>query len=84
MTVGDGNDFVGSCLNIASRLQKLSLLSFAVSRRGIDLTMNPKLANKFVLKQVELRGIGKEELVFVRNSEFQALPAKEQKLFKEP
>jgi len=46
--------------------------------------MNPKLANKFVLKQVELRGIGKEELVFVRNSEFQALPAKEQKLFKEP
>ncbi len=83
MTVGDGNDFVGSCLNIASRLQKLSTLSFAVSRRGIDLTKNPTLAKEFVLKQMELRGIGKEELVFVRDSEFQALPARERKLFKE-
>jgi len=84
MTVGDGNDFVGSCLNIASRLQKLSMLSFAISRRGIDIKKNTTLAKEFVLKQVELRGIGKEELVYVRDSEFQVLPAKDRKLFKEP
>lgn len=84
MTVGDGNDFVGSCLNIASRLQKLSMLSFAISRRGIDLTKNKVLAKEFVLKQVELRGIGKEELVYVRDSELRVLPAKERKFFKEP
>jgi class 3 adenylate cyclase len=84
MTVGDGNDFVGSCLNIASRLQKLSLLSFAISRRGLDLTDHPSMAKVLVLKQVELRGIGKEELVYVLDSELEALPAKEKKLFKEP
>ena len=84
MTVGDGNDFVGSCLNIASRLQKLSMLSFAISRRGIDLTKKTSLARRFVLKQVELRGIGKEELVYVLDSELQDLPARERKLFKEP
>jgi len=84
MTVGDGNDFVGSCLNIASRLQKLSMLSFAISRRGIDLTRGKRAPKEFVIKKVELRGIGKEELVYVRKSELEALPAKERKLFKEP
>ncbi len=84
MTVGDGNDFVGSCLNIASRLQKLSMLSFAISRRGINRTNYSALNKEFVLKQVELRGIGKEELVYVSNSELQALPGKERKFFKEP
>ena len=83
MTVGGGEDFVGSCLNIASRLQKLSSLSFAVSRRGIDLRLRSGLSKQFVLKQVELRGIGKEELVWVMESEFKLLSAKEQRLFKE-
>ena len=38
----------------------------------------------FVLKKVELRGIGKEELVYVKEHEFDALRAAERKLFKEP
>src|SRR5207248_701927 len=38
ISVGDGNDFVGSCINVASRLQKLSNLTFAISKRGFDLS----------------------------------------------
>jgi class 3 adenylate cyclase len=30
ISVGEDQDYVGSCINIASRLQKLSLLSFAI------------------------------------------------------
>jgi class 3 adenylate cyclase len=35
-SVGNGNDFVGPCINLSSRLQKLYSLSFAFSRNGID------------------------------------------------
>jgi len=38
LSIGDNNDFVGPCINMASRLQKLGSLSFAISRRGF----NPK------------------------------------------
>ena len=80
VSVGDGHDFVGPCLNIASRLQKISTLSFAVSRRGIDLSK----VKAFVLKQVALRGIGSGELIFVIKSEFDKLPTIEKQQFKDP
>jgi class 3 adenylate cyclase len=87
ITVGDGNDYVGPCINIASRLQKLSQLTFAVSRRGVDISIVPstnKAWQPFVLKKVSLRGIGDEELVYVDKDELRKLPADERKLFKNP
>lgn len=35
-TVGNGNDFVGPCINVSARLQKFNSLSFCFSRRGIN------------------------------------------------
>ncbi|MBO0934836.1 hypothetical protein [Fibrella aquatilis] len=35
-SVGNGQDFVGPCINMASRLQKIESLSFCFARRGID------------------------------------------------
>jgi class 3 adenylate cyclase len=35
-SVGIGNDFVGPCINMSARLQKLNSLSFGFSRRGLD------------------------------------------------
>jgi class 3 adenylate cyclase len=87
ISIGNGNDYVGSCINLASRLQKLSKLTIAISRRGFDMSlippdaMNPK---EFVLKKVELRGIGDEELVYIRQREFRQLPPSERKLFRAP
>jgi class 3 adenylate cyclase len=37
IAIGNGNDYVGACINVAARLQKLSSLSFAFSRRSFDL-----------------------------------------------
>lgn len=85
-SVGNGEDYVGPCINIASRLQKLSYLRFCVSRRGFDIEkdMDEKLAAKYVLKSVSMRGIGENELVWVRKEEFDSLPEEEKALFKEP
>ncbi|MEI7899140.1 MAG: hypothetical protein WCK89_02735 [bacterium] len=87
-SIGGGADYVGPCINVASRLQKLSSLSFAVSRRGFDLSESPasegQLRSFLVLKQTELRGIGLEELVYIRKDEFATLSASEKKELRDP
>jgi class 3 adenylate cyclase len=85
-SVGDGNDYVGSCINIAARLQKLSLLTFCVSRRGFDFEkcMVPNAVKDYLLKAVSLRGIGANELVWVLRDEFNKLPDAEKGLFTNP
>ena len=82
VSVGDGNDYVGSCINMAARLQKLSSLSFAVARRGIDLSSDVWKA--FTPKRVDLRGIGEKELVYIPAEEFDALDDADKGLFIDP
>jgi len=85
ISVGDGQDYVGSCINVASRLQKLGGLRFAVSRRGINLAPGSEsLIKSLVVKQVEIRGIDKKELVYVFPEELEMLSAEDQGLFKNP
>jgi class 3 adenylate cyclase len=83
VSVGENEDYVGSCINIASRLQKLSLLSFAVSRRGIDLHREPftSVWKEFDLVKTSLRGIGDQELVYALKKELDSLPEEEKPLF---
>lgn len=88
ISVGGGADYVGSCINVAARLQKLSNLSFAVSRRGFDLSEAPDTEGSFrsflVLKRTAVRSIGQQELIYVRKDEFAALPPSEQQEFRDP
>lgn len=83
LSVGNGSDFVGPCINIAARLQKFSLLTFCVARRGFNFKddMATDAAEDFEVKRVEIRGIASRELVYVLKSEFAALPPEEQSLF---
>ena len=85
-SVGNGEDYVGPCINIAARLQKLSYLTFCVSRRGFDFEkdMPEETSEKYLLKSVSLRGIGEDELVWVRKEEFYLLPDDEKASFKNP
>ncbi len=75
-SVGNGNDYVGSCINIAARLQKLPGTTFAFSRRGINID-DPTAVEFFkehvVVKRMSVRGIGDKELVCVLRSELEAL-----------
>ena len=86
VSVGNGEDYVGPCINVAARLQKLSSLSFCFSRRGFDIEkhMPEETAARYVLKSVALRGIGEDELIWVRKEEFDNLTDEEKALFKSP
>lgn len=88
ISIGGGADYVGSCINAAARLQKLGLLSFAISRRGFDLTESPdvegSLRSFLVLKRTAIRSIGLNELVYIRKDEFAALSPAEKQAFSDP
>lgn len=85
-SVGNGQDYVGPCINIASRLQKLSFLTFCFPRRGFDIegNMHESYVEDFVEKCITIRGIGENELVWILREEFDALPDEEKALFREP
>jgi hypothetical protein len=75
ISIGQRMDYVGPCINIASRLQKIEGLSFAVSRRGFDLSKVAKhdINKILILKKTRISGIGDSELVYVSKREFDAL-----------
>jgi class 3 adenylate cyclase len=86
IAVGGGKDFVGSCINIASRLQNISELSFAFARKGFNPQecFSETWQAEFVAKRVSIRGLDQEELIFVFRKEYDALPEEKKRFFKEP
>jgi class 3 adenylate cyclase len=85
-SVGSEQDYVGPCINIAARLQKLSYLTFCFSRRGFDIEeyMHEDVYKYFVEKCITIRGIGENELIWVLKEEFEEIPEEGKKLFREP
>ncbi|MEO8304803.1 MAG: hypothetical protein ABI724_11845 [Betaproteobacteria bacterium] len=86
-SVGSSEDYVGSCINVAARIQKISSLTFTFNRRGFDLE-EPGTAEFFtdeiVVKALSIRGIGKNELIGVLKHELATLPPDEGALFRDP
>jgi class 3 adenylate cyclase len=85
-SVGNGEDYVGSCINVAARLQSFHGLTMAFARRGFDPEngLGSNTLKNWMLKKVSIRGIGDSELVYILKQEFDALPEPEKKLFANP
>jgi len=83
-SVGNGNDFVGPCINMSARLQKLNSLTFAFSRRGLNPEINESYSKIFVTKLSDIRGIGSNELVCILKDEFEKLDKTNKDKFFEP
>ncbi len=85
-SVGNRQDYVGPCINIASRLVKLPGITFCVSRKGININENPHkhIRELFVEKCIRIKGVGESELVWLLKGEFKKIPTEEKKLFREP
>ncbi|MFC1903121.1 hypothetical protein ACFLX4_03535 [Chloroflexota bacterium] len=85
-SVGNGEDYSGPCINVAARLQKLSSLTFCFSRRGFDIEkhMPRETSVNYILKSSPLRGIGEDELIWMRREEFESLKPEEKAVFKNP
>lgn len=68
----NGNDFAGSCINIASRIEKLPSARFAFNLRGFEpkASQNIFFKEKFIYKKVDIRGIGHDERVAILNEDY--------------
>ncbi|MGD9200320.1 MAG: hypothetical protein PVI26_02050 [Chitinispirillia bacterium] len=82
--IGYGKDYIGPCINIASRLQNFHNLSFVFSARGIDPNgFNIAFEQIFIQKLISIRGIGKGELVYIVKEEFNKLSGEEKTHFRD-
>jgi class 3 adenylate cyclase len=86
-SVGSDSDFVGSCINMSSRIQKLAGTTFAFNRRGFNLE-DPDTATFFthdvIIRKTAVRGIGSDELIAILKSEYDAMSEEDRKQFCEP
>lgn len=87
LSIGESKDYVGPCINLAARLQKLAGLPISFAGRGFDpeeAWKGTDYLTKWLVKSVPLRGIGQNELVWVKKADFEKLRPADQKLFKDP
>ena len=82
-SIAEGSDFVGLSINIASRLQKLGegACSFAFTKKGLDEDPEDYWYNDFRLIRYPIRGVSKEELIYVLKKEFLTLSEKDKKRY---
>ena len=85
-SVGNRSDFVGSCINMAARLQKLPGATFAFNRRGINIddpNADDFFHNGVVTKKISVRGIGDNELICILKSELDAMNADDRREYRD-
>jgi class 3 adenylate cyclase len=83
-TIGDGKDFVGHCINTASRLSHLGPITFCFPHRGFQVRENmpPEYLQLFVPKYISIRGVGDNELVWVVKEECERLTVNQKGLLR--
>lgn len=83
-SIADGSDFVGLCINIASRLQKLGegAFSFAFTQKGLEPDEGEDWYEEFRLIKIPIRGVSNDELVYVLKSEFRRLSTELKKAYR--
>jgi len=83
--IGNGRDYVGHCINNASRLSHLDGLTFAFPHRGFNVRddMPEDYARLFMSKYIAIKGVGENELVWVLKEEFSRLPEEKKKQFRD-
>jgi hypothetical protein len=83
-SIGSGRDYVGHCINNASRLSHLDGLTFSFPQRGFQVKedMPEEYARLFIPKFVSIKGVGDNEMVWVLKEEFNNLPEEKKKQYR--
>jgi class 3 adenylate cyclase len=83
-SIGNEKDYVGHCINNASRLSHLGSLTFCFPHRGFQVREHMPAAYRrvFIPKYVSIRGVGENELVWVVAEEYNRMPVKSQEKFR--
>ncbi len=73
-SIGSGDDYVGPCINLASRLQNLPGLGFAFARKGFDPeTVLRSFSEDFVMVKAAIRGLSSKEIIAIDRREYERL-----------
>lgn len=84
-SVGQGKDYVGSCINIAARLQKLPGVTCCFNIRGFECEKWPaSFKSSFQVKRVAIRGVGTDELVGIRLEDINSMNPEELAHYSDP
>lgn len=83
-SIGNDKEYVGHCINNASRLSHLGSVTFAFPHRGFQVRehMPEEYRHIFVPKYVSIRGVGEDELVWVVKDEYDRLSGKNRDVFR--
>jgi class 3 adenylate cyclase len=83
-SIGGGRDYVGHCINNASRLSHLDGLTFGFPQRGFQVKedLPEEYARLFVPKYVSIKGVGDNEMVWILKEEFNRLPEEKKKQYR--
>ena len=83
-SIGNYKEYVGHCINSASRLSHLGFLSFCFTHRGFQVRehMPEEYRQIFVPKYVSIRGVGENEMVWIVKDEYDRLPVKNREVFR--
>lgn len=84
-SVGVERDYVGSCINIAARLQKLPGVTCCFNIRGFECDKWPaSFKSGFQVKRVAIRGIGTDELIGIRIEDINSMTPDELAFYSDP
>jgi len=83
-SIADGQDYVGLCINIASRLQKLAddSFSFGFAKKGLEEEEGSDWYDDFRLIRFQIRGVANEELIYVFKREFRSLSKEDKRKYR--
>jgi hypothetical protein len=84
-SIGNGRDYVGHCINNASRMSHIDGLTFAFPQRGFNLRddMPEEYARLFVSKYIAIKGVGENESVWMLKTEYERLPEDKKMLYRD-
>ena len=87
-SVGAGRDYVGPCINLAARLQKLPGTRFVFAKRGLEygreVVLDDEILFDRLLKRIAVRGLAIGELVYVLAADFELMSPEEKEQFHDP
>jgi hypothetical protein len=83
-SLGGGRDYVGHCINNASRLSSMDGLTFSFPQRGFQVKedMPADYARLFVPRYASIKGVGDAEMIWVLKEEFERLPEEKKKQYR--
>jgi class 3 adenylate cyclase len=83
-SIGNDREYVGHCINNASRLSRLGSLTFCFPHHGFLVRehMPAEYRHLFIPKYVSIRGVGENELIWVVKDEYDRLPGRSREAFR--